>query len=135
MLYDSLLRLCFAHCFLCVLLSVCDVSAQGSVLYLFCLIVWYVNASRTVLNVFRKVFSHASVSRIVLNVFCMITWYVSASSIVWNVFCKIFCYVSVLRTVLNVFCFIVSHVSSSYTVLRLVSALRTFLYVSFMVVW
>ena len=50
-----------------------------------------------------------------------------------------FCF---LRTVLNVFCFIVSHVSSSYTILRvvglivcLVSALRTFLYVSFMVVW
>ena len=60
------------HCFVCVLLTVCEVSALRNVLYVFCLIVWYVRALRTVLNVFCKTFCYVSVLRIVLNVLCMI---------------------------------------------------------------
>ena len=63
---------CLAQCFVCVMLTVCDVSFLRSVLYVFCLIVLYVNALRTVLNVFCKIYTYVSVLRTVWNVFFMI---------------------------------------------------------------
>ena len=59
-----------SHCFACVLLTACDVSALRSVLYVFCLIVWYVSALRTVLRVLCKNSTYVSFLRTVLNVFC-----------------------------------------------------------------
>ena len=79
------------------LLAPCDVSAMCSVLYLYCLIVSYISALGTVLNVFLKIFTFVSTLHILLNVFCMIVGYGSASDTVLNVFCSIFCYVSVLH--------------------------------------
>lgn len=63
----------------------------------FCLIVSYISALGTVLNVFLKIFTFVSALHILLNVFCMIVGYGSASDTVLNVFCSIFCYVSVLH--------------------------------------
>ena len=82
---------------------------------MFCLIVWYVSASCTVLNVLCNFFFYVSVLRSVLNVLCLIVWYVSASRTLFNVFCTICCYVSVLCTVLNVLGWIVCHVCASGT--------------------
>ena len=69
---DSLPHWCLAHCFVCVLVTVCDVSALRVVLYVFCLIVWHVSALRTVLNVCCKICSPLIFLHTVLNVFFMI---------------------------------------------------------------
>ena len=74
---------------------------------MFCIIVWYVSASRIVLNVYGRFFTYVSVLRTVLKVFCLIVWKVSALRTVLNALCTIFCYAGVLRTVLNVLhCFL-----------------------------
>ena len=102
---DCLVRSSVTQCFLCVVLPFCHSSVSRivwykfswqfvrglrTVLYIFSLIVWYVSASRTVLNVFWKASTYVNVLRTILNVFCLIVWYVCCLRTVLNVFSKIF---------------------------------------------
>ena len=67
---DSLLRYCLAHCFVCVLSTVCHVSALHTVLNVFCLMFCDVHVLRSVLNVFYRIVCHVRSSHKVLYVFC-----------------------------------------------------------------
>ena len=67
---DFLSRKCLAHWFVWVFLTICHVSPLCTVLYVFCSIVWFVSALRTVLTMLFKIFCSVSVLCTVLNVFC-----------------------------------------------------------------
>ena len=89
-----------------------------TILNVFCMIVWYSSALRSVWDVLCRICGYDTVLRTVLYVFCLIIWYVCSLRTFLNVFCKNCSHVSVLCTVLNVFCIFLWYVSALRTLLN-----------------